>query len=131
MRLSVARYTCNMQVSHAGADARQRERRSNCPVACSLDVIGDRWTLLIIRDLLQGKSRYSDFLTSAEGIPTNILAERLRRLEHAGIIASAQYGTHSRRKQYQLTEAGNALAPALRALRDWGLSQFPGTHAPG
>ena len=117
-----------MQVSRAG-DPRER-RRSNCPVACSLDVLGDRWTLLIIRDLLRGKSRYSEFLASAEGIPTNILAERLRRLEDAGIISSSQYGTHSRRKAYALTQVGKDLAPALRALRDWGLTNFPGTQTP-
>jgi len=114
-----------MQVSRAGG-----ERRSNCPVACSLDVLGDRWTLLVIRDLLQGKSRYGEFLASAEGIPTNILADRLKRLEEAGLISSSQYGTHSRRKAYTLTKKGEGLAPALRALRDWGLSQFPGTHVP-
>ncbi|MBV9894334.1 MAG: helix-turn-helix transcriptional regulator, partial [Chloroflexi bacterium] len=54
-----------------------KQKRSMCPVACSLDVIGDRWTLLVIRDLFAGKRRYGEFLTSSERIPTNILAERL------------------------------------------------------
>lgn len=121
-----------MQVSdeRAGAGHPRRQPRSVCPVACSLDLLGDRWTLLIVRDLFQGKSRYGEFLTSAEGIPTNILAERLKRLEDAGVITSAPYGSHSRRKAYQLTESGRRLGPALQALRDWGLAQFPGTRAP-
>ena len=120
-----------MQVSDTDSRPRGRhQRRSTCPVACSLDLLGDRWTLLVVRDLLLGKSRYTDFLASAEGIPTNILADRLRRLEQAGLISSATYGGQTRRKAYQLTESGQALAPAMRALRDWGLKQFPGTAAP-
>ena len=123
-----------MQVTGTEPAAREprdrHERRSNCPVACSLDLLGDRWTLLIIRDLLLGKSRYSEFLASAEGIPTNILADRLRRLEQAGLISSSQYSGHSRRKAYALTEPGQSLGATIRALRDWGLTQFPGTRAP-
>jgi DNA-binding HxlR family transcriptional regulator len=102
-------------------------RRSVCPVACSLDVIGDRWTLLVIRDLFGGKRRYGEFLSSPEGIPTNILAERLKRLESAGLVASAQYSEHPPRSEYQLTERGRGLLPVLDALADWGLEQFPGT----
>ncbi len=63
-----------------------RSRRSACPMACTLDIVGDRWTLLVIRDLLTGKKRYSDFLASPEKIPTNILADRLRRLEREGLV---------------------------------------------
>jgi DNA-binding HxlR family transcriptional regulator len=83
--------------------------------------------LLVIRDLFQGKHRYGEFLASAEGIPTNILADRLKRLEQAGLVISAPYGPHPRRKHYQLTESGSALGPAVRALRDWGLHYVPGT----
>jgi DNA-binding HxlR family transcriptional regulator len=126
-----------MQVNAAGSARApslpprpRQQRRSNCPVACSLDLLGDRWTLLVVRDLMRGKSRFGEFLASAEGIPTNILADRLRRLEQAGIISSDTYGSHSRRRAYQLTEAGRALAPALGALRDWGLAHVPGTRAP-
>jgi DNA-binding HxlR family transcriptional regulator len=120
-----------MQVNTPSRPAGARHQpRSACPVACSLDVIGDRWSLLLIRDMLRGKSRYSEFLGSAEGIPTNILADRLKRLEQAGLISGAASGTHSRRRTYELTPAGRALAPTLRALRDWGLEQFPGTRAP-
>ena len=120
-----------MQVSDVAAGPPTvRPHRSTCPVACSLDLLGDRWTLLVIRDLLFGKTRYGEFLASAEGIPTNILAERLKRLELAGLISSTPYGRHSRRKDYRLTPAGEALRPIVTALRDWGLNQFPGTRAP-
>ena len=120
-----------MQVSEGAVGAStSRPHRSACPVACSLDLLGDRWTLLVIRDLLFGKTRYGEFLASAEGIPTNILAERLKRLEDGGIISSVPYGNHSRRKEYRLTPAGEGLRPIVRAIRDWGLNQFPGTRAP-
>ncbi|HEY2592932.1 MAG TPA: helix-turn-helix domain-containing protein [Chloroflexota bacterium] len=105
-----------------------KQRRSSCPVACSLDVIGDRWTLLVIRDLFAGKSRYGDFASSAEHIPTNILAERLKRLEAAGLIESTAYSQHPPRFEYHLTERGRALAPVLDAVANWGEEQFPGTQ---
>ena len=71
-------------------------RRSLCPVACSLDILGDRWTLLVIRDLFAGKSRFGEFLASPEHIPTNILAERLKRLERAGLAAPTGTQQHGR-----------------------------------
>ena len=101
---------------------------SRCPVACSLDVLGDRWTLLVIRDLFAGKARFGEFLTSPERIPTNILAERLKRLERAGVIASTPYSLHPPRLDYHLTERGRALAPVVDAIAVWGLQQFPGTR---
>jgi len=109
---------------------RGTERRSNCPVAPTLDIVGDRWTLLIVRDLLRGKSRYSDFLASPEHIPTNILAERLKRLEHEGLITGTPYSDHPRRMEYRLTPEGGALGRAVSALARWGLSHFPGTATP-
>jgi DNA-binding HxlR family transcriptional regulator len=105
-----------------------KSQRSLCPVACTLDVIGDRWTLLIIRDLFAGKRRYGEFLASAEHIPTNILAERLKRLEGAGLVASVPYREHPPRYEYQLTERGRELMPVLDALAEFGLEQFPGTR---
>jgi DNA-binding HxlR family transcriptional regulator len=96
-------------------------RRSACPVACTLDLLGDRWTLLIIRDLLTGKSRYGEFLESAEGITTNILAERLKRLESAGIIASATYQENPPRYAYSLTRKGDELKSVLGAVAQWGM----------
>jgi DNA-binding HxlR family transcriptional regulator len=106
------------------------ERRSTCPVACALDVVGDRWTLLLVRDLLRGKSRYSDFLGSPEHIPTNILADRLKRLEQEGLITSTPYSEHPRRFEYRLTDEGRALGRAVTALARWGLRHFPGTVRP-
>ncbi len=63
-----------------------RNRRSNCPVACTLDLVGDRWTLLVVRDLIWGKTRFDEFLASPEGIATNILSSRLRLLEDLGYV---------------------------------------------
>ena len=103
-------------------------RRSACPVACTLDVVGDRWTLLVIRDLLAGKQRFGDFLASPEKIPTNILAERLKRLEREGLIARIPYSEHPPRVEYHLTPQGRALGRAVEALATWGLEHFPGTR---
>jgi DNA-binding HxlR family transcriptional regulator len=110
-----------------GTATEARERRSSCPVACTLDIVGDRWTLLVIRDLLAGKKRYGDFLASPERIPTNILADRLKRLEREGLISSARYSERPPRSEYLLTEEGRALSGAVAALADWGLRHFPGT----
>ena len=98
-----------------------------CAVAKALDVVGDRWTLLVIRDLLYGQKRYSDFLASAERIPTNILADRLRRLERHGLITGVPYSEHPPRVEYSLTPAGWRLGRVVEALADWGAEQFPGT----
>jgi DNA-binding HxlR family transcriptional regulator len=105
-------------------------RRSTCPVACALDVVGDRWTLLVIRDLLHGKKRFSEFLASPENIPTNLLTDRLKRLEHEGIITSTPYSEHPRRVEYAMTEQGRELGRAVHALATWGLGHFPGTVPP-
>jgi DNA-binding HxlR family transcriptional regulator len=113
---------------HGSADV--RSLRSPCPVANALDVVGDRWTLLVIRDLFAGKRRFGDFLRSPEHIPTNVLAERLKRLEHAGLMASVPYQERPRRLEYHLTPRGRELSPILDALAVWGLVQFPGTRPP-
>ncbi len=109
------------------AEGRTGARRSQCPVACALDVVGDRWTLLIIRDLLGGKRRYGDFLASPEKIPTNILAERLRRLEREGLIGRVPYSTRPPRMEYHLTPEGRELGHAVDALARWGLTRCQGT----
>jgi len=83
---------------------------------------------LLIRDLLSGKTRYSDFLASPEKIPTNILAERLRRLERAGLIKRFRYSQRPPRDSYLLTADGAALAQAIDALAEWGLCHFSGTR---
>jgi DNA-binding HxlR family transcriptional regulator len=101
--------------------------RSTCPVARTLDLVGDRWTLLLIRDLLGGQKRYGDLLASAEHIPTNILAERLQRLERAGLLERVPYSEHPPRFEYRLTAEGRGLGHAVDALATWGLAHFPGT----
>jgi DNA-binding HxlR family transcriptional regulator len=104
------------------------ERRSPCPVACTLDVIGDRWTLLVVRDLMFGRSRFKDFSASPEGIPTNILSERLDRVVQHGIAERFTVEEGGKRYGYRLTEKGQALLPVLAAIRDWGLAWEPGTE---
>jgi DNA-binding HxlR family transcriptional regulator len=101
--------------------------RSPCPVACSLDLLGDKWSLLVVRDLLLGKTMYSEFQKSSEGIPTNILAERLKRLLAAGIIEKSRYQERPIRYAYQLTAKGRDLQPVLLAMIDWGNKHVPGT----
>lgn len=105
------------------------EKRSPCPVACSLDLLGDRWTLLIVRDLVMGAERFKEFATSPEGIPTNILADRLTRLQDHDIVKQVPAADGSRHPAYKLTEKGRALAPVLTAMRDWGLAWVKGTRA--
>lgn len=103
-------------------------RRSPCPVACTLDIVGDRWTLLIVRDLVLGRERFKDFTASPEGIPTNILADRLQRLNVAGIIETTAAADGSKHPAYRLTDKGRALKPVLAAIRDWGLAWEKGTR---
>jgi len=102
-------------------------RRSPCAVANTLDRVGDKWSLLLVRDMLAGKTTYGQFLESPEGIPTNILAERLKRLERFGIIARSAYQERPVRYAYSLTAKGRKLGPVLRALADWGLANITGT----
>ncbi len=104
-------------------------RRSACPVARTLDLLGDRWTLLVVRDLLAGKARFRDLSASPERIASNILAERLERLQ-AGRIVEARASTHrAGSDEYHLTPRGRSLLPILTALRDWGLTNLPGMEA--
>jgi DNA-binding HxlR family transcriptional regulator len=105
------------------------DRRSPCPVSCALDLFGDRWTLLVIRDLLLGKSRFKEFSNSPEGIPTNILSDRLERLSESGIVRKIPVAEGSKRKAYALTEMGESLGPLLVSIRDWGLEWIPETSA--
>lgn len=104
-------------------------RRSPCPVSCALDLFGDRWTLLVIRDLMLGRSRFKDFVSSPEGIPTNILSDRLERLLEAGIVRQIPAFDGGKRMAYELTEKGDSLRPVMKSIRDWGLTWEPGTKA--
>ena len=87
----------------------------------TLDVLGDRWSLLVVRDLIRGKRRFAEFLESKEGIPTNTLADRLKRLVRAGIIQSRRYSDHPPRLEYELTAKGEDLRPIVRAMAEWGV----------
>ncbi len=100
--------------------------RSDCPVAGTLDIVGDRWTLLIVRDLLKGKKRYGEFLGSAEKIPTNILANRLKTLETTNIIKRVWYSEHPPRAEYHLTESGQQLGEIVMAMFAWGNRNIDG-----
>jgi len=101
--------------------------RSPCPVAATLDLIGDKWSLLVIRDLFLGKRTYGEILSSPEGIPTNILADRLRRLEESGLIEATVYQDRPVRYAYSLTARGKALHGVLDAVVRWGKKYIPGT----
>lgn len=97
------------------------ERRSGCPVSISLERFGDRWSLLIIRDLMvRGYRTFKEFQGSGEGIASNILAGRLQRLEASGIITAEAEATDGRRVNYRLTEKGIDLAPVLLEMLIWG-----------
>jgi DNA-binding HxlR family transcriptional regulator len=102
--------------------------RSPCAVASTLDLVGDKWSLLVIRDLLRGLSTYKELQNSPERIPTNILADRLKRLEEAGLIAKTAYQEHPVRFAYRLTEKGKALREVLGAFARWGKAHIPGTR---
>lgn len=104
-------------------------RRSPCPIACTLDVLGDKWTLLVVRDLVLGRSHFKEFLASPEGIATNVLSERLRRLAAHGLIEQRPAEGPVGRPHYALTEKGKALAPILREMKRWGLAHVPGSEA--
>ena len=103
-------------------------RRSACPVANTLDLIGDKWSLLVIRDMRDGRRTYGELADSPEGVPTNILADRLRRLEQAGIIKSTPYQERPVRYAYTLTAKGEDLGELITALVRWGKKHIPGTR---
>lgn len=107
----------------------RNQARSCCPIACALDHLGDKWTLLIIRDLLLGKKRYQEFLESPEQIATNILANRLKRLETFGFVTQQIYQKNPVRYEYVLTKKGEDLRLVLQALVEWGKKYFPGTKS--
>jgi len=101
------------------------EKRSGCPISCSLELIGDKWSLLIIRDMIYfGKSAYNEFLDSPEGIATNILKDRLAKLTTLGIITFK--GTE-KRKKYSLTKMGLDLKPVIEAIGLFGMKHFEGS----
>lgn len=105
------------------------KRRSICPVACSLDIFGDKWTLLLIRDMACGKALFKEFSASPERIATNILTDRLERLVAGGLAESFVPQQGAGRGGYRLTAKGRSLLPVLSAIADWGLRHISGTEA--
>jgi DNA-binding HxlR family transcriptional regulator len=103
-------------------------RRSACAVANTLDIVGDKWSLLVVRDLLHGKQTFGELQASPEGIPTNLLADRLRRLEEAGIVVATAYQEHPVRYAYTLSQKGEELGEVLLAIVRWGRKHIPGTQ---
>ena len=103
-------------------------KRSCCPITNVLDTLGDKWTLLVIRDLVLGKRRYQEFLSSPERIASNILADRLTKLEAAGLVTRRAYQQKPARHEYLLTKKGKGLEPVLEAIIVWGQKHYPGTR---
>ncbi len=99
----------------------KRSYRQNCALAQAVDIVGERWTLLLVRDLLVGPRRFRDLQHSLKGIGSNLLSDRLKELESAGVIERRGNGVH----RYALTASGKALEPAVLALVRWGLAHGP------
>jgi DNA-binding HxlR family transcriptional regulator len=105
--------------------------RSHCPINFGLEIFGDKWTLLVLRDLLLlGKRSFKAFQASEEGIATNILADRLDRLARSGLITSERVAGDARQIRYEPTPAGRALLPVLIEMAYWGAKHDRKTAAP-
>src|SRR5881394_4251103 len=107
----VTRYRCRMA---------RKTYAQYCPVAEALDVVGERWTLLIVRELLSGPKRFTDLKSGLPGIPPNLLADRLRELEDEELVVRRELPPPAARTVYELAAAGRDLAPVISALARWG-----------
>ena len=106
-------------------------RRSDCPIACALDLVGDKWTLVVLRDIIMVRRRYfQELLAGNEGIASNILASRLKRLEATGMITRRRDPAEPRRVIYEATEKALDLLPVMIELVRWGMKYDPNTAAP-
>lgn len=101
--------------------------RSGCPIAATLDRVGDRWSLIIVRDLICGKARFSQFLDSPERITPSVLTDRLTALERDGLVQKVVYCDRPRRYEYRITKSGEAMLPILQAMCRWGRVHVKGT----
>ena len=110
--------------------ASKRGPRSGCPIATTLDIVGDRCTLVILRDMLTGKRRFAEFLASPERITTNVLTDRLAGMEAAGLVAKAPYQERPVRFEYTLTPMGRGLLPVLQDMCRWANRFRPETLVP-
>jgi len=106
------------------------QHRSGCPIASTLDVVGDKWSMVILRDLLTGKRKFGEFLRSPERITTNVLTDRLTRMEANGLIERRAYSERPPRFEYLLTDKGAGLLPALQEISRWANRHIPGTWQP-
>ena len=104
------------------------KKRSNCPAACALDIAGDKWTLLVVRDLLRGRHTFKELLAADEGIPTNILADRLKKMEEHRLVLAKPYQENPVRWRYELTAKGRELGEVLGAVARWGKKHIRGTR---
>jgi DNA-binding HxlR family transcriptional regulator len=110
---------------------KNQQRRSDCPINFALEMFGDTWSLLIVRDIVYfGKKSYGEFLESDEGIATNILASRLAQMEQKGILVKQQSVLDKRKEVYSLTEKGLDLIPILVEMADWSARHDTQTGAP-
>lgn len=109
----------------------RQDRRSTCPISTALELVGDRWTLLVIRDLaFAGKRHFREFLKSEESIASNVLADRLHLLVDSGIVTRDGDPTHAQKAVYSLTEKGIDLLPVLVAMSTWTQKHYPETRRP-
>jgi DNA-binding HxlR family transcriptional regulator len=92
-----------------------------CPIARTMDLIGERWTLLILRELYTGRTKFTQIRERSPGLPTKILSDRLKMLEAEGFVRRQLYGAHPLRAEYLLTEKGLSLAPVIEAIVNWGI----------
>ena len=107
---------------------RKIEKRSDCPISFSLDLFGDKWAILILRDIaLADKHFFKDFLEAGEGVATNVLSDRLKMLEEYGIIKSKPYELNKTMKYYSITKKGAELIPVIIELWTWGAKHDPKT----
>jgi DNA-binding HxlR family transcriptional regulator len=114
-----------MVAGRATGRTRSRTYDQFCGVAAALDVVGDRWSLLVIRELLDGPKRYTDLLDGLPGIPTDLLAARLREFEVAGLVERHVLPPPAASKVYRLTDLGHGLEPVVLALARWGMRRLP------
>jgi len=112
-------------------EKKRHKDNSKCPLASCLDLFGDHWTLLVIRDLMiMDKHEFKEFLASPEGISTNILTNRLSYLSNEGFVDSIIHPDSKKRKLYYLTELGKSLFPVLGSIVAWKLNSIPANHIP-
>ncbi|MEX1252718.1 MAG: helix-turn-helix domain-containing protein [Dehalococcoidia bacterium] len=101
-----------------------RQYNQPCPIALTLDIVGDRWTLIILRDLRFGLTKFSEVLANSPGLPPRILSERLKKLVEHGLVERVVYSEHPLRAEYRLTEKGISLEPVMEAIAAWGMQHL-------